>query len=231
MSQSEESAEKEITIHERRVRTLEDLQSLTDNPNEIIIIDENDFAHAEWFSSSVSIARYIRRDRNCTQYLLLVEKYWPPSPKIQEQRVERRTAFLDAGGDLVVESENRSALDSCIRSAKRSLIRREKFVKSGMLEFPNGLRIDRFKMRAYADGKLLELSSGEFVVLCVLAQEKGGVLSSKQLLASAREKFPSFGLLTSEKSVTPFISYLREKLLNTRVQIKTVRDLGYALDV
>lgn len=89
-----------------------------------------------------------------------------------------------------------------------------------------GLMLDPGSMRASLDGKELALTSHEFVLLKVLAERAGRVLTREQLLdlthGSAEEAF--------DRTVDVRISRLRQKLGDDPKQprlLKTVRGAGY----
>jgi len=95
-----------------------------------------------------------------------------------------------------------------------------------------GLRLDPQRMEATLEGRRLELTSHEFAVLCVLAEQAGTVVSRTALLdrihgdAGAEAAF--------NRSIDVHVSRLRKKLGDGlrpagRKLIRTVRGRGYML--
>lgn len=92
-----------------------------------------------------------------------------------------------------------------------------------------GLIIDKNTNRVELDGKELALTPTEYRILCLLAENKGKVLSNKEIFTSIwQEEY-----LDSNNSVMVHIRHLREKMHEpprNPKYIKTVWGFGYKLD-
>ncbi|MFO0876019.1 MAG: response regulator transcription factor [Gemmataceae bacterium] len=85
-----------------------------------------------------------------------------------------------------------------------------------------GVRIDRVRHRAYAEGRELELTPTEFRLLECLLRQPGRAFSRHQLMdASIGE-----GAIVLERTIDVHIKTLRKKLGTTDL-IETVRGVGY----
>ena len=91
-----------------------------------------------------------------------------------------------------------------------------------------GLAIDVASMRATLDGRDLALTTYEFLLLRILVERAGRVLTREQLVdfvrGSADEAF--------ERSIDVHVSHLRQKLGDdprSPALLKTVRGVGYMI--
>ena len=89
------------------------------------------------------------------------------------------------------------------------------------------LRLDRKTRRLTLGGELLELPAREFEVLCELMTPPGRVVSKRAL----SDKLSDFDEALGDNALEAFISRLRKKLAGSGAQIRTLRGLGYALEV
>jgi two-component system, OmpR family, response regulator len=90
------------------------------------------------------------------------------------------------------------------------------------------LTVDTGSIRATLDGKILDLTESEFVLLRVLAERSGRVLSREQLLELARGNAEN----AFDRAIDVQVSRLRRKIEADPRQprrLKTVRGRGYTL--
>lgn len=85
-----------------------------------------------------------------------------------------------------------------------------------------GVRIDRVRHRAYADGEELELTPTEFRLLECLLRQPGRAFSRHQLMDAAIGE----GAIVLERTIDVHIKTLRKKL-GAADLIETVRGVGY----
>ena len=97
----------------------------------------------------------------------------------------------------------------------------EKFIRIGILF------IDDEKHVAYVDDKPVELTYKEYELLKYLAINQGIVLSRDNLM----EKIWSSDYEGESRTLDVHIKTLRQKLGSAGTYIKTVRNVGYFLDV
>lgn len=99
----------------------------------------------------------------------------------------------------------------------------EKLQHGGLIIFPE-------QYEAFFEGELLELTPKEFELLLYLVRNRGKVLTRDQLLSAVW----NYDFAGDTRIVDVHISHLREKIeKNTRkpIYIKTVRGLGYKMEV
>ena len=100
--------------------------------------------------------------------------------------------------------------------------------RSGALQkeiITGGLRLNRETFKAYWDEQELPLTLREFEILCLLANNENRVVSHETLL----NKIWGYDYYSSEGTVHTHIKNLRAKLPQNI--IKTIRSVGYSLDV
>jgi two-component system phosphate regulon response regulator PhoB len=85
-----------------------------------------------------------------------------------------------------------------------------------------GVRIDRVRHRAYAEGRELELTPTEFRLLECLLRQPGRAFTRHQLMDAAIGE----GAIVLERTIDVHIKTLRRKL-STSDLIETVRGVGY----
>jgi DNA-binding response OmpR family regulator len=88
------------------------------------------------------------------------------------------------------------------------------------------LSLDRRARRLLLHGELLQLPAREFEVLWELMTPAGRVVSKRELSL----KLSELGELLTENALEAFISRLRKRLVDSGVQIRTLRGLGYVLE-
>jgi two-component system phosphate regulon response regulator PhoB len=87
-----------------------------------------------------------------------------------------------------------------------------------------GIRIDRVRHRAHAEGRELDLTPTEFRLLECLCRQPGRAFTRHQLMESAIGE----GAIVLERTIDVHIKTLRKKL-GTSDLIETVRGVGYRL--
>jgi two-component system OmpR family response regulator len=108
----------------------------------------------------------------------------------------------------------------------RALLRRSNSSKDEELILSE-LRLDVKGRRAFAHGVPLELSAREFAVLEFLMVRSGRVVNKEQLI----EDMYGWDDEVTYNAVEVNVHRLRKKLESTGVSIRTIRGLGYLLDV
>jgi len=133
--------------------------------------------------------------------------------------VADKVANLEAGADdYLVKPFSFSELLARIRARLRSVGQ----PSAAVLEVA-GLRLDLASRHVSVDGRIVDLSSREFVLAEVLARHAGQVLSKTQLL----DQVWGYDFDGSSNVVEVYIRHLRTKLGADRIE--TVRHAGYRL--
>jgi DNA-binding response OmpR family regulator len=137
-------------------------------------------------------------------------------------RTDERIAGLDAGADDYLGKPFDLAE---VEARLRALVRRTQGTQD---RFELGaLSLDRQSRRFSVDGVFLDLPAREFEVLWELSTPPGRVVSKRHL----SEKLSDLGDLLADNALEAFISRLRKKLQGSGANIRTLRGLGYALEV
>ncbi len=89
------------------------------------------------------------------------------------------------------------------------------------------LRIDLPRHEVFIDGNPLKLRTKEFALLLALTQNQGILLSREKIL----EMVWGFDYFGETRTVDVHINHLREKLVQSGVNIETIRGTGYKLTV
>ena len=91
----------------------------------------------------------------------------------------------------------------------------------------NGVALDIDGHRAFADGTEVILARKEYVLLRVLLENAGRVLTRRELLDAVWRP----GYADHNKTLEVHVRRLRGKLGPARSRIRTVRGIGYVLDI
>lgn len=137
-------------------------------------------------------------------------------------RTDERIAGLDAGADDYVGKPFEL---SEVEARLRALVRRSQGGKDRVEV--GQLTLDRSVRRFFIGGTPLDLPAREFEVLWELASKPGRVIS-KRLLS---DKLSGFDDALGDNALEAFISRLRRKLQGSGATIRTLRGLGYLLEV
>ena len=162
--------------------------------------------------SGLTTLRELRRRGDTTPVLVLTAR----------DRTEERIAGLDAGADDYVGKPFELAE---LEARLRALVRRS---QGGSDRVEVGrLALDRTARRFFVGSVPLDLPAREFEVLWELAARPGRVVS-KRLLS---DKLSGFDDALGDNALEAFISRLRRKLQGSGATIKTLRGLGYLLEI
>ena len=162
--------------------------------------------------SGLTALKDLRRRGNTTPVLVLTAR----------DRTEERIAGLDAGADDYVGKPFELAE---LEARLRALVRRS---QGGSDRVEVGrLALDRTARRFYVGDVPLDLPAREFEVLWELASRPGRVVSKRVL----SDKLSDFNDALGDNALEAFISRLRRKLQGSGANIKTLRGLGYLLEV
>jgi two-component system, OmpR family, response regulator len=137
-------------------------------------------------------------------------------------RTEERIAGLDAGADdYLGKPLDLAELEARLRALVRRAVGADDVFKMGMLA------LDRKARRFFLAGAELELPAREFEVLWELTTPPGRVVSKRRL----SDKLSGFDEALGDNALEAFISRLRKKLQNSGAVIRTLRGLGYVLEM
>lgn len=136
---------------------------------------------------------------------------------------------LDIGGDdYITKPFKLSILISRINALLR---RTEKYKSNNQQVESNGIKIHLLEGTAYKNENALDLTSGEYKLLCFLMENPNIVLSKDQIL---EKLWDVNGNYIDNNSVTVYIRRLRVKIEDNPSQpkmIQTIRGLGYKWNV
>jgi two-component system, OmpR family, response regulator len=137
-------------------------------------------------------------------------------------RTEERIAGLDAGADDYLGKPFDLAE---VEARLRALVRRAKDTEDYVSVA--ALNLDR-KLRRFTIGSApLDLPAREFEVLVELMTPPGRVVSKRTL----SDKLSSFDEALGDNALEAFISRLRKKLVGSGAGIRTLRGIGYLVEV
>jgi two-component system OmpR family response regulator len=136
-------------------------------------------------------------------------------------RTDERVAGLNAGADdYLGKPFDLAEVEARLRALVRRTMGTQDQVQVG------GLSLDRQNRRFAVHGQWLELPAREFEVLWELMTPAGRVVSKRELA----DKLSDLDDYLGDNALEAFISRLRKKLVGSRVQIRTLRGLGYLLE-
>lgn len=162
--------------------------------------------------SGLTALKNARRRGDATPVLVLTAR----------NRTDERIAGLDAGADDYVGKP--FELNE-VEARLRALVRRS---QGGADRVEIGqLALDRSARRFFIGEVPLDLPAREFEVLWELAAKPGRVIS-KRLLS---DKLSGFDDALGDNALEAFISRLRRKLQGSGATIRTLRGLGYLLEI
>lgn len=162
--------------------------------------------------SGLTTLKEVRRSGNTTPVLVLTAR----------DRTEERIEGLNAGADDYVGKPFELAE---LEARLRALVRRS---QGGSDRVEVGrLVLDRTARRFYVGDTPLDLPAREFEVLWELTSRPGRVVSKRVL----SDKLSGFDDALGDNALEAFISRLRRKLQGSGATIKTLRGLGYLLEI
>ncbi len=136
---------------------------------------------------------------------------------------DERIAGLDAGADdYLTKPFDMEELEARIRALSR-----RKELEYTAVETIGLLSFDRSARSVSADGERLAVSRREMAVFECLLDQRGRIVSKDRLL----DQVYGVGADVEASAIEPHVSRLRGRLKGHGVVIKTVRGLGYLLDV
>ena len=163
----------------------------------------------------LTLLRTLRSQGSTVPVLLLTAK----------SELQDRVAGLDSGADyyLTKPFEGEELL-ACVRS----LLRRGEGAASDALQWED-LSLEQGTFRLVCGERDVRLSRKEYDLMALLLQNGQQVVSKEQILL----KIWGYDSAAEDNSVEVYISFLRRKLshLHSRVRIKTLRLVGYCLEV
>lgn len=137
--------------------------------------------------------------------------------------VENRVKGLDLGADDYLSKPfNLAELEARVRA----LIRRGQAGSSAIITLGK-LQLDTVNRAAIYSDVSLNLSARELAVLEILALKAGKVVNKEQIL----EKLCNFDEDISDNALEVYLHRLRKKLDHSDINIRTIRGLGYLLEV
>ncbi len=139
--------------------------------------------------------------------------------------LQDRVTGLDSGADYYLTKPfEAEELLACIRS----LLRRGESTTADALRWED-LTLEQGTFQLLCGERSVRLSRKEYDLMALLLQNGQQVVSKEQILL----KIWGYDSAAEENSVEVYISFLRRKLshLHSRVRIKTLRMVGYCLEV
>lgn len=136
---------------------------------------------------------------------------------------------LDIGGDDYITKPFKLGI---LMSRINALLRRTKnFTSSGTELFSNGIKVFLLQNQVYKGSNLLDLTAGEYKLLCLFMQNPNAVLSKEQILDKL---WDNEGNYVDDNTLTVYIRRLRTKIENNPSDpqmIQTIRRMGYKWNV
>ncbi len=163
--------------------------------------------------SGLEVLRWLRGVKNAVPVLILTAF----------DAVEDRVRGLDYGADdYITKPFNLSELEARVRA----LIRRSQYGGQPQLQLGR-LSFDQHGRQAYVDDKPFELSARESSILEILMLKTGRVVLKDQLL----ERVYGWDEEVSMNAIEVCMHRLRKKLEDIDIHIRTIRGLGYLIEV
>lgn len=162
--------------------------------------------------SGLALLRAARARGDATPVLILTARNAAPE----------RIAGLDAGADDYLGKPFDLAE---VEARLRALVRRSQGAQD--CSAVGALCLERRTRRLSLHGQALALPAREFEVLWELMSPPGRVVSKRAL----SDKLSDFADVLGDNALEAFISRLRKKLAGSGAQIRTLRGLGYVLEV
>lgn len=132
---------------------------------------------------------------------------------------------LDIGGDDYITKPFKLGV---LISRVNALLRRTKGIKKNDAELvSNGIKINLLQAQAYKNGEQIDLTTGEYKLLCLFIQNPNIVLTKEQILQRLWDCDANY---IDSSTLTVYIRRLRMKVENNPSEpeiILTVRGMGY----
>lgn len=136
---------------------------------------------------------------------------------------------LDIGGDDYITKPFKLAV---FLSRMNALLRRsENFQQPDAELHGNGITVQRLKQEVRKNGSLIDLTAGEYKLLCLFMENPNIVLSAEQILSKLWDSEENF---IDNSTLTVYIRRLRTKIEDdpgNPQKIVTVRRMGYKWNV
>ena len=136
---------------------------------------------------------------------------------------------LDMGGDDYITKPFKLAV---LMSRINALLRRARNFDGNAAELSsNGIKIELLKSQAFQNGRLLDLTAGEYRLLCLFMQNPGIVLSKEKILEKLWDGENNY---VDDNTLTVYVRRLRMKIEENPGEpqmIVTVRRMGYKWNV
>ena len=157
----------------------------------------------------VPILQRMRREGVATPVLMLTARV----------DIDARVSALDLGADdYLTKPFDYRELDARVRA----LLRRGAGDSTDLLQC-GGVVLDRKARSVTVDGEPVELTRRELTLLEIIASRPGRVFSKEELV----DRLFSLDDSPSQNAVEQYIARLRRKLAHGRIEIRTLRGLGY----
>ena len=157
----------------------------------------------------VTILQRMRREGVATPVLMLTARV----------DIDARVSALDLGADdYLTKPFDYRELDARVRA----LLRRGAGDSTDLLQC-GGVVLDRKARSVTVDGEPVELTRRELTLLEIIASRPGRVFSKEELV----DRLFSLDDSPSQNAVEQYIARLRRKLAHGRIEIRTLRGLGY----
>lgn len=164
--------------------------------------------------NGTDLLRAIRREGNTAPVLMLTAQFSVD---------DKVSAFSLGADDYLVKPFDYRELEARIHA----MLRRDMLDKSGEIILA-GLSFNPTAWVAYSHGERLNLTRREFALLSMLVRHKDQVFSKERIL----EGLYSFeDAVVGLNAIELYVARLRKKLSGSGVGIKTLRGIGYQLDV
>jgi two-component system response regulator TctD len=138
-------------------------------------------------------------------------------------QIEDRISLLDLGADdYLTKPFDFGELEA----RSRALLRRSQGQAQDRLSIGN-TELDRHACVVTVDGELVELKQREFRLLEIFMAHTGRVLSKGELL----DHLYNFDETPGPNAIELYVGRLRKKLPHSSVQIRTLRGLGYVVEI
>ncbi len=163
-----------------------------------------------------------------------LRKRWPALPVLiltARDGLDDRVQGLNAGADdYLTKPFNMAELQARLVALLRRA-RLPAFGGSLELESPSTrrLRVDASLPLAWLDDEAMELTQREWALLSLLVRNAGQVVSREDVL-EVWQLEPAEGLGAGSNALEVYIHRLRRKLLDSGLNIRNVRGLGYLLE-
>lgn len=133
--------------------------------------------------------------------------------------------MLEAGADdYITKPFSPKVVVARVRTVLRRMRNEKQRVEHDTIRI-HGIEIDAGRHEVFCDGKLVDLSATEFLILSFLASNPGWVFSRSQIITAVKgEDYP-----VTERSVDVQILGIRKKLGAYGNKIVTIRGVGYKM--